>query len=225
MLFEDQIEQSKEYFDNLSSRVQESSLFNQLHDKYTSLSPSMQKILLVTAGFLAVYIVLIGPIASYQESVENMVSFEERKSLTQKVIDYSKKSKSTTPQPKPYDIGSISSEIKKIGKSYSINYLPEQTSVASAPSDKKFVTGAEQSNYLIKANKSNIDQATTLAYSIQKLNKSLLITALEFKANREDPAYFDASIEVANLYVRSAKEFLPKPEPEKKKRKKRGGRR
>jgi hypothetical protein len=225
MLFEDQIEQGKEYLENLSSRVQESSLYIQLSDRFNSLSPSFQKFVIVFGLGLFIVLLISAPLANYHESVENMTAFEERKTLTQKVIDYNKNSSSQNPAPKRYNASELSREVKSLGKSYSINLLDNQISVSSENNPKKLITSAQQSNFKVKVDKANINQITALAYSIQKMNTSLILQGLEFKANSENPAYFDSSIEVANLHVKPAREILPTPAATKKKKRRRGGRR
>lgn len=226
MLFEDQFEQLKEYYQSVESRALENSTVNSLRDKYSNLSPLLQKILLGAFCFLAVFLVLAGPIANYRSSVENMTAFETRNALTEKMISYQKKSKSAAPKPKEYNLTTFKQATSDLAKSYSINFLPDQVSVATARPGKKMIPAAEQNNFDVKTTKSNIDQVTALTYSLQKLNTSLSVESLELNANREDSAYFDSSIIVANLFVRSVTDILPKPEASKKKKsRKRRGRR
>ncbi|MGH1469079.1 MAG: hypothetical protein ACRBBP_09410 [Bdellovibrionales bacterium] len=225
MLFEDQLEQLNEYTQSLISRVEENSTFNSLRDKYSSLSPLLQKVLLGAGLFLIVFLTLAGPIANYKASIENMTSFEKRQEITQQVIAFQKKSKSLSQKPREFKLRDIKSEVDRMSGAYSINFLSDQVSVLSDQPSKKLVLGAEQSNFKVKTTKANISQFTALTYSLQKLNKSLLVEALELKANRENSLYFDGSIKVANLFVKSTSDILPKPEVTKKpKSRKRRGR-
>lgn len=216
MLFEDQLEQLKEYYQSVEARVLENSTVNALRDKYLALSPLLQKVLLGTACFVVFFLVLAGPISNYSSSVDEMNAFERRKALTEKIIAYKKKTNTLAPKPKEYDLGSLKRKVLSFGESFSINLLPEQISVMTSRAEKKVLPSALQKNFNIKTNKANIDQITALTYSIQKENKSLLIESLEFNANREDPSYFNGSIVVANLFVKSAADILPKPENDKK---------
>jgi|GEM_PF-2346357 len=212
MLFEDQIEQLKEALQVLQSRVQESSTFNKGIERYNSFSPAFQKIILVLAFVLIIFIVLAAPISSYKASIENMSDFKVQKNLTQKVIDFSKTASNLTPQPKKYFSSSLGQEVGALAGSYSIKLMPEQVSVDTERISKKLVPGAIQNSFAVKANQANIDQATALTYSVKKLNKSLIITGLDFKKNRELPGYFDTTIKVANLSVEPIASILPKPE-------------
>lgn len=154
-----------------------------------------------------------------------MASFEERQEITQKIISFQKKSKSLTQKPKEFTLRDMKSEVKRMAGSYSINFLPDQISTSSGSVEKALVLGSKQSNFNIKATKSNINQFTALTYSLQKLNKSLLVEGIELRANREDPRYFDGSIKLANLFVKPTSDILPKPEITKKpKTRKRRGR-
>ncbi len=226
MLFEDQLEQLNEYTQTVISRVEENSTFNSLRDKYSALSPLLQKTILGAASIFIIFIVLAGPIANYQTSVENMASFEERQEITQKIISFQKKSKSLSQKPREFQMRDMKSEVETLSKSFSINLLPDQVSVISDRSNKNLVLGSEQRNFDVKTNKANINQFAALTYSLQRMNKSLLVEGLELRANRENPAYFDGSIKIANLYVKPVSDILPKPEVTKKaKSKKRRGRR
>ena len=224
MLFEDQIEQAKDGLQVLQARVQESSTFNKAIERYNSLSPAFQKIILSAALFLIVLIVLAAPIASYKSSIENMKNFKVQKNLTQKVINFSKKSSSLTPKPKKFYTASLSQEVSTLAGSYSIKLLPEQISVTSGRLSKKLVPGALQTAFNIKAKTSNVSQVTALAYSLKKLNKSLVLTGLDFKESSDMPGYFDSTIKVANLSIDPIETVLPKPEVTKDKKKKRRGR-
>jgi len=224
MLFEDQIEQIKEGLQILQARVQESSIFNRALERYNSFSPTFQKILLVLFFILLLFVVLAAPIASYKTSVENMSDFKIQKGLTQKIIDFSKSSSSLSPQPKKYFSSSLGQEVNQLAQSYSIKLLPEQVSVDSDRTRSKIVRSADQNNFKVSANKANIEQVTALAYSIKKLNKSLMISGLSFEASPSNPGYFDSTIKVANLSVPPISSVLPKPEVTKNKKKKRRGR-
>lgn len=225
MLFEDQVEQLKEYYQSVEARVQESSAFNSLRDRYVALSPLMQKLVITSCACLALFFTLAAPIANYKTSVDNMASFEERKSLTEKIISYEKKSSSKSPKPKEYRVDKLNNSVQGLSRSYAINYLPDQTSVFTARSEKKIILGAQQNNFNVKTRNTNISQFTALAYNVQKLNKSLFIDSLELIASRDKPGYFNGSIGVTNLFVKPASEILPKPQVKKPgKRKSRRGR-
>lgn len=218
MLFEDQAEQLKEYFENLGSRITESSLFNKIYERFASFSPLFQKLILIFVVLLVLFIVLSGPIRSYQSSVENIQAFEERKSYTQKILSYAKEKTSNKLRPKDFSVTELSREVENRSQSYSIKLLPEQNRVSRAPQNSKILKSAQQKNFEISTSKANINQTTSLAYSMKLLNKSLLLTGLEFSANSEDPRYFDTKISLANLYVEPLSAILPKAEPSKKTR-------
>lgn len=212
-MFEDQLEQGKEYFENLSARVQESSLYNSIYERFTSFSPTFQKFILVALFGLFIFIILAKPIANYKTSVENLQEFEVRKKLTQQIIDFNKEKSNLAPAPKQISLSELSQKVSTNSQSYSIKLLPEQTNVRSS-SGQKIIPQANQSDYVVNITKANIEQVTSLAYSINRDNKSLLISSIDFKANAEDPRYFDSQINVTNLYVNPISQILPEPEVE-----------
>ncbi len=212
MFFENIIDQINEYFQSIVSQVQESSTFDSLRNKFSSFSPFTQKLLITTACFLILILTLIKPITNYQTSVENMIFFEEQKKLTQKIISFQKKSKFTSQTPKKYQLADLKTKVSDLGNAYSINFLPDQISVTSSKASSKIILSANQNNFNIQTKKTNINQFSALTYSLQKLNKSLLIESIELKANPENPSYFDGLITIANLFVKPASDILPSPE-------------
>ncbi len=218
MLFENIIEQINEYFRSIVSHVQESSTFDSLKDKFNSLSPFIQKLLITTICFLIILLTLATPIIKYQASLENMVFFEEQKKLTQKIISFQKKSKSMPSTPKEYKLADFKTKVNTLENAYSINFLPNQMSVSPSKTRSKIIRSANQNNFNVETKKTNIDQFLALTYSVQKLNKSLLIESIELKANSENPSYFDGSITVANLFVKPASDILPSPKVKKSKK-------
>lgn len=209
MLFEDQIEQLKEYSESLGARIQESSLYIKAHERFSALSPLFQKILILCLVFFLLFLVLAAPITNYQTSIENLKSFEERKELTQKLLTYAQSSANQTASPKKYSLPHFQSEVDRLGQSYSIKLLSDQSQVSTSPVEKKKVLGAEQSNFVVKNKKVNIEQIAALAYSLKRANKSFVLTSLEIDANKEDSRYFDTKLEVANLYVEPLSSILP----------------
>lgn len=74
-------EQLKASFQTTWERIQESEAYNQLNDKYQSLSPSGQKVAQVVTAVLIAGVVFYSPISQLQISSELLAQFEDKRTL------------------------------------------------------------------------------------------------------------------------------------------------
>ena len=212
-MFEDQFEQLKELFQSVKERVQESSLYQNIYEKYVSLSPRMQKIVILVIMGFAAFLLVSPPLAKYRTSNENLSDFQTRKDITQRIIQQAKSGSSKVKTPKMISQLELSNSLNSYGRSPVINLADGQASViVSRDQGKSIVPPAEQASLKIIGKELNSSQALNLAYSFKRYNSSLLITRLSFKESDMKPGYFESEIGLTNLYVPTISEILPKPE-------------
>ena len=210
MLFEDQIEQLKELSQIIKEKAQESPLYVTVYERYTSLSPSMQKFCILGLVFLASFIVLSAPIAKFNTSVENLESFQAQKNITQEIIQKARQSNASVKTPKQFNQQELQTTLDSYNKSPLISILKEQSSVATKPNNSSpSVRGADSKIFNITNKNVNAEQALTQTYSLKKLNKSLVVKEVRFDASRERPGYFTHNVELENLYLKPISELLP----------------
>ena len=214
-MFEDQIEQLKEIFESIKERIQESSLYLTLYERYSLLSPRVQKITLIGLGVFIAFILTSPPLAQYHTSRENIADFENRKNITQKIIQQAKTSGGRTKTPKEITKQDLERTLKNFAKSPVINLTEDQATVMfNRNQSSKVVPQAQQEYFKIVGKDFNAEQTLNLAYSLKRLNSSLLITQLTFKESTMRPGYFDNEINITNVYVPPATSILPTQQDE-----------
>lgn len=220
-MFEEQIESLKDLLRGLWSRLEETSLYNSLNERYTSLPRNIQKLINFSILALILVVGLSFPITQYSSSLENDSVYEKRKSITQKVINYARAKSSAKPDPLEYNQLSFKGKVEKIATSKSI--LQEQLTITSA-SDKSGHTpkGALQNRFRVTGSQLNLNQAITTAYGIKRMGDSLFLDSVEIRAQKKDPHYFDTNFVVSNFYVAPESRIAPKPPSKKNNRKRRG---
>ena len=218
-MFEDQVEQLKELFQSIKERVQESSIYLTLCERYSSLSPKMQKLTLLSLGVLAAFILVSPPLAKYYASNENLTHFKDRKSITQKIIQQAKASNTEIKTPKQISMRELEEALKDFAKSPVINLTNDQTSVRVHNSEPKATPQAQQDSFKVIGKDFNAEQILNLTYSFKRYNSSLLVTKLTFKESTMKPGYFDNEIDITNMYVAPISEALPTPEADTKPKK------
>lgn len=209
MLFEDQIEQLKELSQIIKEKAQESSLYVTVYERYTSLSPSMQKFCIIAIVFMISLLVLSAPIAKFKTSAENLESFQSQKNITQSIIQKARQSQASIKTPKQFTQQELQSTLDSYNKSPLISILKEQSSISTNNSSNPSIRGAESKVFNITNKNVNAEQSLTQTYSFKKLNKSLLVKELRFEASKDRPGYFTHNLELENLYLKPISGILP----------------
>jgi len=227
-MFEDQIEQLKELFQGLKERVQESSLYLTLYERFSSLSPKMQKLTIIGFSGLLVFLLISPPLAKYHTSNENLTDFKNQKNITQEIIQQAKSGSARVKSPKQIARPELERTLKDFSRSPVINLTDDQAKVViNRDRGSRPVPKAQQDFYKIVGKDFNAEQTLNLAYSFKRLNSSLLITKLSFKESPTRPGYFDSEIGLTNLYIPPIAGLLPPPgaEPQPRRRSKSSRRR
>lgn len=210
MLFEDQIEQLKELGQVLKEKVQESSLYVTVYERYTSLSPSMQKLCIVALVFLFSFLLLSAPIAKFSTSAQNLEDFQTQKNLTQSIIQKARQSNASVKTPKQFNQQELQRTLVSYNKSPLISIMEEQSNLSTtANNSSPSISGAESKIFTVTNKNVNAEQALNQTYSLKKLNKSLVIKEVRFEASKENPGYFTHNIQIENLYLKPVSEILP----------------
>lgn len=192
-------------------RIQESSTYNQLRDRYDNLSPMGQKVVIASSVALLVLLTLSFPYSHYTQSQDYISDFEGKRMTIRELLKVSRESSEVPQIPQAPPVDMIRSNIE--GQIKSANLLPEQiksTEVIDGNSKaipKSLSEGAVQ----ISLAKLNLRQVLDLGYQFQSINPSVKMTDLTITANREDTRYFDVVYKLVALAVPSAPEIPAEP--------------
>lgn len=182
-------------------RLQESTTFNQLRDRYENMSPVMQKLSAVGVVALIFLIILSIPYGYFSTSQEYVSEFEGKRTTIRELLKVSRESAEVPNIPEAPSMDILRSTIE--GQITNAQLLPEQikgtsqVEVSSKLIPKNLSQGALQVNLA----KLNLRQVLDLGHQFQSINASVKLKDLTITANREDSRYFDVVYKLVALAV------------------------
>ena len=183
----------------LSAKVQDTTAFQNLKEKFGSLSPQVQKLLQVAALGGILFFVLSIPFGNWMTGSENIEAFEEKRQLIRQVFSLTKEMQSLTPLPRPPEFTELKSQFEKalldadLGESQ-IEKIEMSTQNSSLPANWV------ESVVDIRLSSLNIRQVSDLGHLLQGLNPSVRLQDMEVQAGKE-PGYFQVLYRMAILKV------------------------
>jgi hypothetical protein len=204
-------EQFKNQFSLIWDKVKESSVYNQLKDRFENLSSSSQKIVTLGFGFLFLIIIISFPLQFLTSSFDQMSSYETQRDLIHDLFKIQQDSQSSTGlNPGPAQ-DALQSQVDN--ELHNSMLAPEQ--IRGVQNDMATITGLPkeyiESAVQISLAKLNLRQVVDIGYQILNIHPTLKMVDLNMEPNTQDPRYFDVIYKVATLKVPV---FLPPPPPE-----------
>lgn len=196
-------------------RLEENSTFVSLRDRYESLTPIMQKVVVGGAfGVLALVLVMI-PYGTYDNSNTIITEFESKRSLIRDLFKVQKEINETPEIAMPPAASAVKSRIESDLQNAQL--LPEQMKGVSVlpPADNDLVK-AVQNEAVVEVNlgQLNLKQVVDLGYQFQNISPSVKMKDLVVQATQADPRYFDVVYRLLVLKV-TPEDAPPAEEPAK----------
>jgi hypothetical protein len=190
-------------------RIQESSTFNQLKDRYDNMTPSMQKLSIVGVSAVVALIILSIPYGYYSASQTNVEDFEGKRMTIRELLKVTRESSDVPQIPQAPPMGSLQGIIDS--QIQSSHLLPEQIKgTQTVSNNSKLIPNALTEGMMeINLAKLNLNQILDLGHRFQSINPSVKLKDLIITANREDARYFDAVYKLVALAVPAAPEVIP----------------
>lgn len=194
-------------------QFQESSLYNQLKDRYENLTPLAQKLSIIGIVLLFGLIVFSIPWGFYSQSSQYVSDFESKRNIIRDLLKVSREAHDNPDIPVPPLLESAKSQIDTSLKAAQL--IPEQMKGIEILTEKSDLVPSTLSNGVLRVSlaKLNLRQIVDLGYQMQAINSSLKMKDLLIEANLQNPKYFDVVFKLIALNV--PQEPLPAPpEPE-----------
>lgn len=204
-------DQLKSTFLTAFEKIQESEAYNQLSDKYQSLSPSGQKVAQVLTAVLVAGILFYSPVSQLQISSELLAQFEDKRTLIRDMFKtYRESSGALQMAPAPQSaelITTIQSSLQ------SAKLTPEQIiSVDVAQAEGRLIpTSLQQGVVEVKLAKLNLRQVVDIGLQLAGISSAVKVKDMVMQVHAEMSGYFDVSYKLYSLKV---PEPLPEPPPE-----------
>jgi hypothetical protein len=184
----------------LWERIQGSSAFNQLKDRYENLTPFVQKLLVIGIILVTCGILVSIPLTSYMSGNDSIANYEDQRDLIHDLFKIQQDMQTTsglTPAPSADALASrIDADL------HGSTLLPEQirgVTVDSVPNTlpKTHIDGALR----VALNKLNLRQIVDIGHQIMSINPAIKMLDLSIEANMQDPKYFDVVYKFISLKI------------------------
>ena len=221
MAFEDLKDRLTEQAQGYWSRIQESNLYIQLHEKYADLNPTSQKIVLALGSTILILVTLMIPWSYISSSQLSIADFEANKLILRDLYRVSRASGELEGAPPPVDPNGLASRAQS--QLQTMNLQAEQIEKVIAvdnalggPGIPGVPKAVQQKGIEVTIRKLNVRQVIEIGYQLLTLQPGLKMTGLTVTASIPDPHYFDAIYKIISF-------SLPAPAADVKAPPKRGG--
>ncbi|WP_413287884.1 hypothetical protein [Bdellovibrio sp. HCB337] len=191
------------------SRIEDSSFYNQMKDRFENLTPTNQKLAMMGAGALLALFVISIPYSYYSTSTEYVTTYEEKRSLIRELLKVTRESSEVPdlPPAPSADIlrGNIENQLRMA------NLLPEQMKgIEVITAETSLIPKSLlESGLKVSLAKLNLRQIIDIGYNIQSVSTSVKMSSMSVTANAEDPKYFDVDFKLVSLAVPQAQVEMP----------------
>lgn len=201
MAFEDLKDRLNSEFKATWERFQDTSLFQQMKERYDNLNPSQQKLAVVGIVAFIFLMVMSVPFTAYETSVEYIESFETKRNLVRELFKVSKQSAEVPTLPGTPTGQSLIAQVNSLLGS--IQLVPEQIKgVAPASSMTRLIPAAAlDSGVIVSLSKLNLNQIIEIGYQLQSISPSLKMSDMSIQSNATDTRYMDVTYELAALKI------------------------
>lgn len=193
-------EQLKERGSALWERINESTIYNNIRERYEAWPPALQKGLIVTGIFLIVAMVFSLPFNYLESASDRMTEFEERRSLIRELLKAGRVNRSLMPISSGPSPEVLRSQIDGIIRS--ANLIPDQI----GPIQEADANEAEAlvpktvgiSAVVVSLKKLNLRQVVDIGYELNRMHSAVKLLGLEVSAaNLKN--YYDAQFKVVSF--------------------------
>lgn len=183
------------------SRIEDSSFYNQMKDRFENLPPAQQKLTLMGAGALFALFLISVPYSYYSTSAEYVSTYEEKRGLIRELLKVTRESSEVPDLPSAPSSEMLRSSIEN--QLRMANLLPEQMKgIDMVTAETSLIPkGLLEAGLKVSLAKLNLRQIIDIGYNIQSISPSVKMSSMDVTANAEDSKYFDVDFKLVTLSV------------------------
>lgn len=186
-------------------RIQESSAYEKMMERYHELPPTGQKVALIGSVLFSVLLILLIPFASFQTSSENVAQFEENVQALRDLFRVQRELASA-PQvddpPGPAQLQSMVQDVlTQAGLSADQIKGNSPLSPQRDPSNAFIPANVMEQGVEVTLMKLNLKQVVDLGSRLSQLGRNIHLTAMDMKASSTDVHYYDVIYRVMGFTI------------------------
>lgn len=180
-------------------RIQETSFYNNLKDRFDSLNSSAQKLIISSTLFFIILGLFSIPWSYYSTSTESVENFENQRQLIRDMLKVTRESNDAPDIPIPPPIENLKTKINSLITSAGL--VDTQIGSVEIVTEASNLIPAQFNNGLLKITLKmlNLNQIIDFGYQFQTINNSVKLKDLILEPNSENTKYFDAIYKMAVL--------------------------
>ena len=200
MAFENLQDQLKERLTDIWHRVQESPTYNNLREKYETLTPGAQRGLIAGAMAISALILISIPLSYLSTSSTYLEEYENSRQLIRGLLRASRLANEASSLPPPVSSQSIKGQIES---TLAATILQPEQKAGIVDLDAGSLGGSlapatlKQEGVGVNLKKLNLSQVVEIGFTLQNLNPSVKMIGLEVVPSQPDPHYFDVTYKLA----------------------------
>lgn len=210
MILDDIRDKSLELLQSIKGQLDESDSYIQLKERYDSLSPFFQKLILSAVGLIFGFFLLQFPLSYYNAGSDNIALFEENRDLVLDLYNVKRRSQATPAISPPLEASALEGRARSAIASARVQ--PDQIKGISffnnaGPTSSSFIPKAvTQSGVEVRLANLNLTQIVDIGHSLSNLGSMTKITGLEVRPGLALGNYFDATFKIVSFNVAAAGE-------------------
>ncbi|MBX7231009.1 MAG: hypothetical protein K1X29_02885 [Bdellovibrionales bacterium] len=198
---EDIKDQLRDQLKTLIEKIKESSLFNNLTEKYHTLPPLTQKACIYGSGLFVILFIFSIPYAYIESAHQHIAEFEENRTLLRELLRVGRAAKDPPPLPQGLSSRELQSRMESFTSEFRL--LPEQVigikPLGERPAPSLAPPVILQEGVAVTYAKLNLYQILDIGYRLHNLSAGSKLTSVDIKANPEDNHYFDTTFKVVSF--------------------------
>lgn len=204
----------KYQFKELWDRIQESSLFIELKEKFEVLPSRIQKLIVTATIFLLGLFLFSFPYGNLTDSWTYEGYFEENRELIRDLLRASSTLKEISPLPTMASAGAVESRVRQVISD--LNLAPEQVgNIQVIPEAKTQLAppSVNQEAISLQLKSLNLRQVTDLSYRLQNLGSGIQPISFQINRAQGQTHYFDVIIHLYQFSLKMDGETPPSRPP------------
>lgn len=208
MTLADLKEQIVDTFKSRWAQFQESSIYIRFKERFDDLSPSLQKVVIISSGVFLVLFLLMMPWGWMQSSNDFIESYESKRNLIRNLFQL-KRDLAQAPQiPSSVPVanlkGQVQTAMQNVGLTQDQIKAVEEVTLSSDSTSDLVPRSVTQAGIQLTISKINIEQFIDLSYRLQKINPSAKLLSVDMKSNDDDNHYYDVIYQLVGFSVPEA---------------------
>jgi hypothetical protein len=189
-------EKLSQQFQELIHKVQDSTLYQKIKEKYDDLPQHLQRLVLIFLYAVGVFFVFSFPYDNWSRSSESLVQFQSQRDLINELHQVVKESAEGIVFIPAPPVGQIKTDIEMRLQQFQLSadqMGPLQVDLAS--SDALIPKNRQEGSIKVPLRKINLRQLVDIVAEVQRLHMGVKLINFKVDSNINDPRYLDAMLD------------------------------